>query len=98
MTSLSVAVKIWAKTIVMNAVLWGLGGVLAEGYYAAIAAVFLIGGFIVTLPLLMLISPLVTVSTRLPYRMPAKITWLTFILALLIFSIYVSVSMAIDST
>jgi hypothetical protein len=99
MTSLSVAVRIWAKTVIMNAVLWGIGAVVMEKYEALFAAVlFLIGGLVVTLPLLLLVSPLVTVSTRLPYGMPARIAWLTFCLALLIFIIYVFVSMAIDPT
>ena len=99
MTSISVAVKIWAKTVAMNAILWGIGAAFKgeiTGAFASIA--FLIGGFIVTLPLLMLVTPLVKVSTCLPYGIPAKTAWLTFCLTVLIIIIYAVASAIIDNS
>lgn len=89
MTSISVAAKIWAKTVSMNAVLWGIWGLLTGNMFHAFGSIlFLLVGFIVTLPLLMIIVPLVNVSTVLPYGIPAKIAWLTFFLIVLIVLFY----------
>lgn len=89
MTSISVAAKIWAKTVAMNAVLWGIWGLFTGNMFHAFGSIlFLLGGFIVTLPLLMIIVPLVNVSTLLPYGIPAKIAWLTFYLIVLIVLFY----------
>ncbi|WP_207512232.1 hypothetical protein [Longitalea luteola] len=94
MTSVSIAVKIWAKTLMMSATLLSIGFTFAEEFFAVfICMIVLIGGFIVTLPLLMLITPLVKASVWLPYEVPAKIAWLTFWLALLILLLYVWISM-----
>jgi hypothetical protein len=81
MKSLSVAAKIWAKTVVMNAFLWGVWSMLKGNIWEAFWSIaFLIVGFIITLPLLMFIVPLVSVSALLPYNVPAKTAWLTFYL------------------
>lgn len=93
MTSLSIAVRIWARTLFVGAFLWSTGCMLAGEFFAAfICVIFLVAAFFVTLPLLMLITPLVRVSAWLPYNIQAKTAWLTFWLALLIFLLYVWVS------
>ena len=97
MTSVAVAVKLWAKTLVMNAVLFGVGGIFIGEYWRAPASVLcLIGGFIITLPLLMLITPLVRMSTWLPYSIPAKIGWLSFSLMLGIIIFYSAASLLME--
>ena len=97
MTPVSIAVKLWAKTLVMNAVLFGAGGIFIGEYWRAPAsALCLIGGFIVTLPLLMLITPLVRLSTWLPYSIPAKIGWLSFSLMLVIIVFYSAASLLME--
>jgi hypothetical protein len=97
MTHVSVAVRLWAKTVVLNAVFWGVGGVFIGEYWRLPASfLFLLGGFLVTLPLLMLISPLVRLSTWFPYSIPAKIGWLTFSLALMIVIFYSAASLIIE--
>lgn len=97
MTPVSVAVKLWAKTLVMNAVLFGVGGIFIGEFWRAPASVLcLIGGFIVTLPLLMLITPLVRLSTWLPYSISAKIGWLSFSLALVIIIFYSAASLLME--
>lgn len=89
MSSVSIAVKLWAKTVTMNAILFGILG-LAGGEFkrAAIAVILLVGGFIITLPWLVFIILIVKASTWLPYSNSAKIGWLTFGLIVLIIIIY----------
>jgi hypothetical protein len=89
MSSVSIAVKLWAKTVTMNAVLYGISG-LAGGEFerAAIGVILLVGGFIITLPWLVFIILIVKASTWLPYSNSAKIGWLTFGLIVLIIIIY----------
>jgi hypothetical protein len=97
MTPVSVAVRLWAKTVAMNAVFWGIGGIYIGEFWRVISALFfLIGGFIVTLPLLMVITPLVRLSTWLPYSIPAKIGWLSFSLLLVIIIVYSATSLIIE--
>ena len=97
MTPVSVAVKLWAKTLVMNAVLFAIGGILIGEYWRVPAsALCFIGGFIVTMPLLMLITPLVRLSTWLPYSITAKIGWLAFSLLLVIIIFYSAASLLIE--
>jgi hypothetical protein len=89
MISLSVAARIWVKTVAMNAFLWGVWSVLRGNIWEAFGSVLLLlGGFIVTLPLIMFIVPLVNVSALLPYSVPAKITWLAFYLIIMIILFY----------
>jgi hypothetical protein len=97
MTHVSVAVRLWAKTVALNAVFWGVGGIYIGEYWRVISALFfMIAGFLVTLPLLMLIAPLVRLSTWFPYSIPAKIGWLTFSLAVVIIVFYSVASLIIE--
>ena len=99
MTPVSVAVKIWAKTIFLNAFLFGIISTFNGDFLGMLGAgLILIGGLITTLPLLILIAPLIGVSNRLPYGIPAKTTWLTFFLLLLIVLIYMWASWMLDDT
>jgi hypothetical protein len=94
MLSTSVAARIWAKTVFLNAFFTGMVGLLTgEMVNVFLSIVVLLGGFILTLPLLMLIVPLVTMSARLPYNIPAKSAWLTFFLSILIVLFYWLLSM-----
>ena len=89
MISLSVAIRIWVKTVVLNAFLWGVWNVLRGSIWEALGSILLLlGGFVVALPLLMFIVPLVNVSTLLDYSIPAKIAWLTFYLIIMIILFY----------
>ena len=99
MRSIPVALKIWMKTVSMNAFLWGVWNLLSGEILEAFGAILLfLGGLIVTLPLLMLIVPLVDVSTLLPYNIPAKIAWLTFNLIVMIILFYGFCSIVISTT
>lgn len=89
MGSVSIAVKLWAKTITMNAIFFGILGLVTGGFArAAIAIILLVGGFIITLPWLVFIILIVKASTWLPYSNSARIGWLTFGLTVLIIIIY----------
>jgi uncharacterized membrane protein len=97
MTPVFVAVRLWSKTVAMNAVLYGMSGLFVGELWRVPASVlFLIAGFILTLPLLMLITPLVRLSTWLPYSIPAKIGWLSFSLLLVIIIFYSATSLIIE--
>ena len=97
MTPISVAVRLWAKTVALNAVFWGVGGIWIGELWRVISAIFfMVGGFIVTLPLLMVITPLVQLSTWLPYSISAKIGWLSFGLMLVIIILYSATSLIIE--
>ena len=99
MRSIPVAVKIWVKTVAMNAFLWGVWNLLSGEILVAFGAIlFFLGGLIVTLPLLMLIVPLVNGSTLLPYNIPAKTAWLTFYLIVIIILFYGLCSIVISGT
>lgn len=89
MSSVSIAVKLWAKTVTMNAILFGIIGLFVGRIeQALVAVILLIGGFIVTLPWLVFIILIVKASTWLPYSNSAKIGWLAFGLIVLIIIIY----------
>ena len=85
MKTIFVAVRIWAKTILFGGFFCGLGWLLANDVEMAfISTCVQLVGYVVTLPLLLLITPLVKLSTHLPYANHAKTAWLTFYLAILI--------------
>jgi hypothetical protein len=93
MTSFSVGVKIWAKTVFLNAFLFGITLLFKAdimGFFIGIILLF--GGFIVSMPLLLAVVPLINISTRLPYRIPARIAWLTFYLIVLIILFFMLLS------
>lgn len=97
MSTISVAIRIWAKTVFLNAFLFGMWALFTGDIFEMLGAgLVLIGGFIITLPLLILVVPLVTVSNWLPYGIPARTTWLTFFLGLLILALYAVVSLFMD--
>jgi hypothetical protein len=85
MQSLAVSARIWGKTIFLNACFFGLGGVLTGDIFKVLGAgLLLIGGFVCTLPLLLLMVPLVNISALLPYNLAARIAWLTFYFVIIV--------------
>jgi len=89
MSPMWVAVKIWAVTIFLNALFFGLLSVFAGDVFDVfLSAAFLFGGFMATLPLLPLVLLLIKTSKKLPYGFPARVAWLTFYLMLLVFLFY----------
>ena len=89
MTPMNVAVTIWWKAVLINAALISLGSIFLTGIlFVAVFIIVLILGFIVTLPLLPLIGLLVRFHTMLPYGNAARISWLRFMLVLVVCIIY----------
>jgi hypothetical protein len=89
-TTLSVAVKIWAKTITIVIVIFAICAMVANdswGYlFLGMALIF---GYFVSSPLLIVISPLVKWSSRLPYANRSKMAWLVFCLFLVYWLIFI---------
>jgi hypothetical protein len=85
MQSLAVSARIWGKTIFLNACFFGLGGIFTGDIFRVLGAgLLLIGGFVCTLPLLLLMVPLVNISALLPYKLAARIAWLAFYLIIIV--------------
>src|SRR5690348_13097851 len=85
-----VAIKIWARTLLINAILMVFtvpAGIIIGGFFGTLGAAA--AGFILALPLLLLITPLVKISTKLPYSASASLFWLWFYLELLIVLFYI---------
>jgi hypothetical protein len=83
-TPLSVAVKIWAKTISIVIVIMAISAILyGEGWAILVTGLCVIFGFFLTSPLLIVISPLVKWSSQLPYSNQSRMVWLMFYLVLM---------------
>jgi len=89
MKTFFISLKIWAKTVFLNACLLGLGAVYSkEPEVFDTLLVLLIGGFLITAPLLLFIEKLVRLSLRMPYGINARIALLFFSLVILIMFFY----------
>lgn len=85
MTTISVALRIWAKAVFLFGVCMVITAV-SNGDFGGImlAGLCFIVGFIVTLPLLLPIFSLVDLSKRLlQYNIQARMAWLVFYLTLM---------------
>src|SRR5215831_21373044 len=90
-----VGLKLWFRTVLINSILTGIGIIPAafmeheRGFYIIlVAALTLIAGFFIGIPLLFLISPFIKIALRLPYSTPARIGWLWFCLELFVVIYY----------
>lgn len=89
MTATNMAITIWWKAIVINAVLIGIGSIFHTGFgFLVVFILVLVGGFIVTIPLLPFITLLVKIHTLIPYSNEARIAWLRCMLVLLVWIIF----------
>jgi hypothetical protein len=89
-TPLSVAVKIWAKTIAMLIIIGSICALcLGVGWGILFVGLALIFGFFITLPLLIGISPLVKWSSLIPYSKQSRMGWLIFFLFLFYLLIFI---------
>lgn len=98
MKPLYVTARIWLKTVFLNAFFWGIGALVTGDIFEVFTTVLLlIGGFIVTAPMIMLTLPLVKVSEKLPYGIPARIAWLAFYHIVVIILFYMLFSLIINN-
>ena len=88
---LSASLKIWLKSLFVNAVLvccwFTINGVFWIGLFAA--AIIFIGGAIITSPLVAFVIPLLKYSLIIPYSQRAQRSWLAFGLMLVASLFYV---------
>ena len=81
-TPLSVAVRIWAKSLSLIMLFGAIGCIVSGEIWGVLfVGLGLLFGFFITSPLLIVISPLVQWSSRMPYANISKMTWLIFFLA-----------------
>lgn len=97
MSTILTSVKIWAKTVFLTGCVIGVMALWNEELEGILISILVLvaGGFI-TAPLLLFIDPLVKLSVKLPYSIPARIAWLTFYLVLLIFLFYLLIVIMIE--
>lgn len=89
MKALFTAIRIWALTILLNACLFGCIHMFMGHWMEMWGTLFIFcGGYVTTLPLLLLIVPLVELAARLPYGHAARTAWLFFYLVLLVLLFY----------
>jgi hypothetical protein len=76
MSAFSVAKKLWFRTVFLNAMFVGISMIFSvDGIGILLAIGILTVGYVVTLPLLLLIVPVIKISQKLPYNTVAKIAW-----------------------
>lgn len=84
-----VGVKVWLATVFFNAVLFTIGICWNAGIKGVLGGfVFLFLGCLVSSPLLLLIVPVINLSRKIPYSIPARISWMGFWLSALIVIFY----------
>ncbi|WP_205509411.1 hypothetical protein [Longitalea arenae] len=89
MKLLSVSAKLWWKTVFLNALFFGTWAALTGDIFDMLGSVIvLVAGYITTVPLIIIIAPLLNISTMLPYSIPARIAWLTFHLIIVVVLFY----------
>jgi len=82
----SIALAIWIKSIMFNGFISSFILSVDKGPSAFLSGIFIIIlGFILTAPLLTIITPAVKASIRLPYTTLASKAWLAFFLMLIAF-------------
>lgn len=83
-TSLSVAVRIWAKSLSLIAVIVCFACITSGEIWGVLIVAFgLLFAFFLTSPLLMILSPLVQYTALMPYTNSSKMTSLIFFLSVL---------------
>lgn len=95
-TPLSVAVKIWAKTIAMVILIFAICIIIeSDGWGILFVGIALIFGFFVTSPLLVVISPMVKWSSRIPYANRSRMAWLIFSLFLFYLLVFIGLRLIV---
>jgi hypothetical protein len=95
MTAASVTIRIWARAVLLNAVIISLFFVPRCNVFAIpVMFMALLGGFLLTWPLIPVIDWLLAIFARMPYHITDKFTWLLFALILLAAAYYMVFYMA----
>ena len=85
-----ISLSIWARTLLFNIILVGIYAFYEEGFKAVFGLILMaIGAFIITLPLLIIINPLVKWMASISYSPASRLASLGFLLILLAIGCYV---------
>jgi hypothetical protein len=96
MTNSNVAITIWWKTILINALFTGAWAVFGVGAQVILVImVLVVGGFIVTMPLLLLISLLVKLQRSIPYAPHVRYAWFRSMLVLIVWLFYTLIQLIV---
>ena len=98
-SAFSISVIIWAKTLLFYDLAMGTYLFRQEGFEGSIAFVLIImGSFIVTSPLLLVIKIVVKLVAGISYSARARVVFLAFLLMFLVFLFYVVVAWALGNS
>ena len=97
-TVFSITLRIWARAVLLNALLIGGYVLIGRGFVGGVVfAIVLIVGFIVTAPLLIIINPLVKLVSKIPYNSSGRLAGLAFSLVLVALVFYSFAALLIGS-
>ncbi len=84
MKSVWIGLRIWAYSVILNALLFSFLSLFSEEGLFAIFLIPILGffGFVFTVPLVTIITPIIDLAGKIPNTVSAKISWLTAILLL----------------
>ena len=89
MTNTSVAITIWWKTILLNALFTGVWAVFDAGASVMLVMILMvILGYIITLPLLPVVAFAVKLMRAIPYGKHESLCWLGVMLVMLVWLFY----------
>ncbi len=98
MTAISVTIRLWARTVLLNAVIIAIIFVPRCNIFAILVLfISLLVGFLLTWPLIPVINWLLAIFARMPYHTTDKFMWLLFVLILLTVAYYTVFCVAIAS-
>jgi len=98
MTNTNVAITIWWRTILLNTLFTGAWAVFKTGMVVFIVMIILVvAGFIITLPLLPLVSLLLKFQRSIPYAAHVRYTWLRAMLVLMVWLFYCGIQLIATS-
>src|SRR5688572_5308734 len=89
MTNRNVAITIWWRAILLNALFTGAWAVFECGIQVIVVMIMLVvAGFIITMPLLPLIGLLLKFQRSIPYAPHVRFTWFRCMLVLIVWLFY----------
>jgi hypothetical protein len=96
MTNRNVAITIWWRAILLNAFFTGTWAVFDMGIKVILMMIVLVaGGFIVTMPLLPLVSLLLKYQRSIPYAPHVRFAWFRCTMVLIVWLFYTAIQLAV---
>lgn len=89
MTNINVAITIWWKTILLNALFTGAWAAFEAGASVMIVMILMIIlGYVITLPLLPVVAFVIRLMRAIPYGKKESLCWLSVMLVMLVWLFY----------